>query len=74
VTPEPKADRYRCVACSAMVGLGGTQPTVDPRWRMGRCPGCSDPRAVFRRVDMSPIRVDIRPDRVHDGATRGGSA
>ena len=42
--------QWRCVKChSHPADFMNTQPTLDPRWRMGPCTICPERNATFRR-------------------------
>lgn len=51
--PERKSQRYlwRCSSCqSHPQDYMLTQPSLDPRWRLGKCGICGEKNATFRKV------------------------
>jgi hypothetical protein len=49
--PQLLRHRYRCTNCQSIpFDYMHTQPTLDPRWRMGKCNVCRTNPAMFKKV------------------------
>ena len=60
-TDAKRIERYKwvCTTCdSHPPSMDKTQPSIDPRWRLGPCTPCRNKRASFKRI--SPLREVAR--------------
>lgn len=48
-----RKDVWVCVECGDKP-KGETQPSVDPRWRLGRCSTCKNKSAIFAVTRKEP--------------------